>query len=78
MDFITRLPPSGGKVIILVVVDPLSKHAHFSALGPNFTASQVVEIMLWDVIKIHGVPAQIISDRDSLFMSGFWRKLFHL
>lgn len=76
MDFITGLPPSGGKVTILVVVDRLSKHTHFSSLGPNFTAPQVVEIMVQDVIKIHGMPSQIISSRDLVFMFRLWRELF--
>lgn len=74
MDFITGLPPSGGKMTIMVVVDRLSKHAHFSALGSLFTAIQVAEIMVRDLIKLHGVPAQIVSDRDPIFMSGFWRE----
>lgn len=62
----------------MVVVDRLSKHAHFSALGSSFTAIQVAEIMVRDVIKLHGVPAQIVSDRDPVFMSGFWQELFRL
>lgn len=78
MDFITGLPPSQGKTTIMVVVDRLSKHAHFSTLGASFTAQQVAELMVKDVIKIHGVPAQIISDRDPIFMSNFWRELFRL
>lgn len=78
MDFITGLPPSQGKTTIMVVVDRLSKHAHFSTLGASFTAQQFAELMVKDVIKIHGVPAQIVSDRDPIFMSNFWRELFRL
>lgn len=78
MDFITGLPPSGGKTTVMVVVDRLSKQGHFSALGPTFTAPQVAELLVRDVIKLHGPPAQIISDRDPIFMSKFWRALFTL
>ncbi|GJZ44771.1 ty3-gypsy retrotransposon protein [Tanacetum coccineum] len=78
MDFITHLPPSCGKTTIFVVVDRLSKHAHFSALGPHFSVVQVAEIFVKDVVKIHGIPTSIISDRDPLFMSSFWKELFRL
>lgn len=78
MDYFTGLPPSGGKTAIMVVVDRLSKQGHFSALGANFTAPQVVEHMARDVIKLHEPPAQIVSDRDPIFMSNFWRELFKL
>ncbi|KAJ0970323.1 hypothetical protein J5N97_023200 [Dioscorea zingiberensis] len=78
MDFITHLPPSSGKSTIMVVVDRLSKHGHFSALGPSFSAPQVAEVFLRDVVKLHGVPSHIVSDRDPIFMSSFWRELFKL
>lgn len=78
MDFIVGLPPSNGKTTILVIVDRLSKHAHFAALGPQFTAPQVAELLVLEVIKIHGIPAQIISDRDPVFMCSFWSELFTL
>lgn len=78
MDFITHLPSSSGKTTILVVVDRLSKHAHFSALGPRFSAPQVAAIFLRDIVRLHGFPSSIISDRDPIFISTFWKELFHL
>lgn len=57
MDFITGLPPSNGKTTILVVVDRLTKHAHFAALGVTLTAPQVAETLNKEVIKLHGVLA---------------------
>lgn len=69
LDFITHLPNSGGKTVILVVVDRLSKQAHFSALSTQFTALQVAELFVKDVIHLHGVPVSLVSDRDPLFMS---------
>lgn len=77
-DFITGLPPSNGKTTILVVVDRLSKLAHFAALGATFTAPQVAETFIREVVKLHGMPAQIVSDRDPVFMSHFWKELFRL
>lgn len=78
MDFITHLPSSSGKTTILVVLDRLSKHAHFSALGPRFSAPQVAAIFLRDIVRLHGFPSSIISDRDPIFISTFWKELFHL
>nr|GEZ78081.1 hypothetical protein [Tanacetum cinerariifolium] len=76
MDFITNLPQYGGKATVLVVVDRLSKHCHFCPLGQNFIAPQVVEVFIRDIIKLHGFPSSIVSDRDPLFMSSFWKELF--
>lgn len=78
LDFITHLPPSAGMSVILVVVDRLSKQAHFSALPAQFTALKVAEIFVRDVVRLHGLPASLISDRDPLFLSQFWQELFRL
>jgi transposase InsO family protein len=78
MDFITGLPPSHGSTVIFVVVDRLSKSAHFGALPTSFTASKVAELFVSIVVKHHGFPRSIVSDRDPIFVSSFWRKLFEL
>ena len=78
MDFIEGLPTSNGKNTILVVVDRLSKSAHFLALAHPFTAKMVVEKFVEGVVKLHGMPKSIISDRDPVFMSQFWQELFKL
>lgn len=75
MDFITDLPQIQGKTVIMVTVDRLSKYAHFGALTPNFNAPMVSELFTNMVVKLHGIPESIISDRDRIFTSKFWREL---
>jgi hypothetical protein len=78
MDFITGLPKSGNKSVIMVVVDRLSKYAHFCALQYQFTTSMVAQILMDHVFKLYGMPHSIVSDRDSTFTSNFWQELFKI
>lgn len=78
LDFITHLPCSHGFTVILVVVDRFSKGVHFGALPTNFTAYRVAVLFLDMVCKHHGLPRSLISDRDPVFVSSFWRELFRL
>ena len=78
MDFIEGLPTSNSKNAILVVVDRLSKSAYFLALAHPFTAKMVAEKFMDGVVKLHGMPKSIISDRDPVFIGYFWREFFKL
>jgi hypothetical protein len=78
MDFITGLPKLGNKSIIIVVVDLLSKYAHFYALQHPFTTSMVAQIFMDQVFKIHGMPHSIVYDHDPTFTSIFFQELFKL
>lgn len=78
MDFIEGLPRSQGKSTIFVVVDRLTKYAHFMALSHPYTTKDVAKLFLDNVYKLHGLPNTIVSDRDPIFTSLFWQELFKL
>lgn len=78
MDFIIGLPQVRNYSVILVVVDRLSKYGHFIPLPANFSSQTVAEAFLQQIIRLHGIPRTIVSDRDKSFTSGFWRHLMKL
>ncbi|GJP75868.1 hypothetical protein CLOP_g6269 [Closterium sp. NIES-67] len=75
MDFVTGLPagPSSNDTI-LVVIDRLTKMAHFVACKTTITAEQTAELFLRNIVRLNGIPLAIISDRDPRFTSNFWTK----
>ena len=76
MDFITGLPKSEGKSVIMLVVDRITKYAHFCALSHPFKASTVATTFMDTIHKLHGNPKVIVNDRDPIFTGNFWTKLF--
>jgi IS30 family transposase len=76
MDFVEGLPKAKGKDVILVVVDRLTKYAHFLPLSLPFTAQQVSQIFMDNIHKLHGMPKVIVSDRYTIFTSKLWKEVF--
>ena len=77
MEFITGLPKSKKKKdSIFVVIDKLSKVAHFIPVKLTYKAVNIADIFLKEIFRLHGIPKAIISDRDVKFTRKFWRSLF--
>jgi Integrase zinc binding domain len=72
MDFLGPLPKSAnGNEIILVIIDRLTKMAHFIPTVRNYTSQIVADLFIKNVFRYHGLPESIVSDRDSKFTSHF-------
>ncbi|KAL5596475.1 uncharacterized protein BROUX77_007159 [Berkeleyomyces rouxiae] len=78
LDFITGLPVSNSFDMILVVVDRLSKMAHFIPCDSSLDAAGFAKLYLSAVYRLHGLPLDIVSDRGSLFTSAFSKALAKL
>nr|GFB65201.1 reverse transcriptase domain-containing protein [Tanacetum cinerariifolium] len=76
MDFVTKLPKSSqGYDTIWVIVDRLTKSAIFTPIRETDPMDKLERIYLKEVVTRHGIPVSIISDRDPMFVSNFWRSL---
>ena len=72
------LPKSQGFEVILVVVDRLTKYAHFVLVSHLYTATKIAYLYMSHIFKLHGMPTSIVNDRDATFTSLFWSELFRL
>ncbi|GJR02866.1 putative reverse transcriptase domain-containing protein [Tanacetum coccineum] len=76
MDFVTKLPKTAnGYDTIWVIVDRLTKSAHFLPMRENDPMEKLMKLYMKEVVTRHGVPVSIISDRDGRFTSLFWQAL---
>ena len=60
----------------MVVIDKISKSAHFIPIKSTFKYINIVEIFMKEICRLHGIPKMVISDRDIKFTSAFWKELF--
>ena len=76
MDFVVGLPLTGRKHdSVWVVVDRLTKSAHFLQVRNDYSLDKLAEVYFKQIVRLHGIPISIISDRDPRFTSRFWGKL---
>jgi hypothetical protein len=81
LDFIIKLPPSKEVLTgvtydsILIITDRLIKYAHFIPYKEDSTAKELVYTFNRNIITNYGIPEEIISNRDKLFTSNFWKSL---
>ena len=74
MDFVTHLPRTSRKHdVVWVIVDRLTKSAHFLAVRMTFTLEEFCRLYIREIVRLHGVPVSILSDRDLKFTAHFWR-----
>ena len=73
MDFVIGLPrTSSGYDVIWVIVDRLTRSAHFLPIGANYLMEKLAQLYIQEIMRLHGIPSTIISYRDLRFTSRFW------
>jgi hypothetical protein len=76
MDFVSGLPrASSGQDAAWVIVDRLTKTAHFLPIRMTYSMDRLAELYIKEIVRLHGIPVSIVSDRDPRFTSRFWRSL---
>ena len=82
LDFVGPLPGSSNRMgefdMICVIIDILTSMVHLVPSKQTYRATDIAELMFENVYKLHGIPERLISDRDSLFTSKFWKRLHTL
>ena len=74
MDFVTHLPRTQQRHdAVWVIVDRLTKSAHFLALRMTFALERFYRLYIREIVRLHGVPVSIVSDRDPRFTAHFWK-----
>ena len=76
MDFVVELPVTGREYnSVWVMVNRLTKSAHFLLVRTDYSLNKLAELYIKEIVRLHGIPISIISDRDSRFTSRFWGNL---
>ncbi len=76
MDFVSGLPLTQKKHdAVWVIVDRLTKSAHFLPVRIDYSLEELAELYISEIVRLHGIPFSITSERDPRFTSRFWKKL---
>ena len=76
MDFVTGLPRTPtGKDAIWVIMDRLTRSAYFLAIKVDFSLERLARLYINEIVRLHGAPISIVSDRDQRFLSQFWESV---
>lgn len=78
IDFIKDMSISKGHAMIWMIIDRLTKYSHFVSFAHPYSAKPIAQLFLQHIFRLHGFPQTIVSDRDSMFTSKFWREFFKL
>jgi hypothetical protein len=76
MDFVKALPKVNDKSVILMVVDRFSKSAHFIPLSHLYTPTSVARVFFAEIVRLHGIPSSMVSDRDPYSLALFGASSF--
>jgi hypothetical protein len=71
MNFVSGLPKSKDKDVLMVIIDKLTKYYHLVALSHPFKAFEIAQVFLDNIYKLRGLPTKIITDRDPIFINIF-------
>ena len=76
MNFVTGLPRTlGDNNVIWVIVDRLTKSAHFLPMKVNFSTDRLASLYIKEIVRMHSIPVSIVSNRDPCFTFRFWHSL---
>ena len=74
MDFVTHFPRTPQRHdTVWVIVDQLTKSAHFLAVRMTFSLERFCRLYIWEIVRLHGILVSIVSDRDPRFTAHFWK-----
>ena len=79
IDFVSGLPLTPSKKdSVWVIVDRLTKSTHFIPVRTDYSLQKLAKLYVVEIVRLHGMPVSIISDRDPRFTSRFWQKLYEV
>ena len=79
MDFVTHLPgTSRGHDAVWVIIDRLTKLAHFLVVLMTFTLEEFCRLYIWEIVWLHGVPISIVLDQDPRFTTHIWKSFLRV